>query len=245
MSQQSLILARNSFDSIKALNPFFFLDYDGTLVPLITEPEKAFADEELKELLRKLYSKYRTFIVTGRSLSEMDALLGMKLNSIGWHGAMARVDGKLIYLMEDAEYYLKAIDSLMELQDYFVKKYPGLRMMDKNPGVLFLLWNNSEEQIVDLETELRGIAHERGLSVITGKRIIELIPPGTGKGNAVKKMRNGSPCVVTGDDNTDEDSFSKNEDCITIKVGAGKTTAKIRLDSVEEMREFLRYTVIS
>ncbi|MFG1520007.1 MAG: trehalose-phosphatase [Thermoplasmataceae archaeon] len=243
MSQQSLTSAKNNFDSMKGLNPYFFLDYDGTLVPLITEPEKAFADDELKELLMRLYSKYRTFIITGRSLTEIDTLLGMKLNSIGWHGAMARIDGKLIYLMDNADYYLNAIDSLMDMQDYFEKKYPGLRMMDKRPGVLFLLWGNSEAQIADLENELIDIAHKRGLAVITGKQIIELIPPGTGKGNAIRKIRNGSPCIVIGDDLTDEDSFSKNGDCLTIKVGPGKTSAKVRFDSIDEVRDFLEYAV--
>ena len=45
----------------------FFLDYDGTLTPIVSRPELATLSEEAREVVRELAKMFPTAIVTGRN----------------------------------------------------------------------------------------------------------------------------------------------------------------------------------
>lgn len=52
-----------------------FLDYDGTLVPISSDPTSCFADRELLSILDGLGEEYDMYIVTGRSAEDMRRFL--------------------------------------------------------------------------------------------------------------------------------------------------------------------------
>ena len=65
----------------------FFLDYDGTLAPIVDEPERAFISDETRETLRQLTMVRPVGLVSGRSNDKLRSFL--KLDGIylaGSHG---------------------------------------------------------------------------------------------------------------------------------------------------------------
>ena len=52
---------------------FLFLDYDGTLTPIVETPDKAVISQEAKELLKKLSKNHdcKISIISGRSLNDV------------------------------------------------------------------------------------------------------------------------------------------------------------------------------
>ena len=66
--------------------PVFFLDYDGTLAPIVAEPMEAFPHPDLQEILSQLAAAYPTWIVTGRDLHALGILLPVRLPAVGLHG---------------------------------------------------------------------------------------------------------------------------------------------------------------
>ena len=74
---------------IAAERIFLFLDYDGTLTPIVSHPHDAYLSEETKNLLLRTKKNPRTqlAIVSGRSLKDIRTRVGLKgIYYIGNHG---------------------------------------------------------------------------------------------------------------------------------------------------------------
>lgn len=68
-----------------------FLDYDGTLTPIVNNPEKAILSDETREVLRQLSDVYLVGIVSGRSCDKLDNFLQLShLTMAGSHGLEIR-----------------------------------------------------------------------------------------------------------------------------------------------------------
>lgn len=67
--------------------PIVFLDYDGTLAPIVDQPEKAFISEETRAALTTLAASRPVAIVSGRSNEKLQSFLGLdSLYFAGSHG---------------------------------------------------------------------------------------------------------------------------------------------------------------
>ena len=44
-----------------------FLDYDGTLTPIVSRPELAFMSKDMRSMVRSVAKRFTTAVVTGRS----------------------------------------------------------------------------------------------------------------------------------------------------------------------------------
>ena len=60
---------------MRAENPVFFLDYDGTLAPIAQRPEEAFPHPEAPRVLRALMERHPVYVVTGRRVRDLEPLL--------------------------------------------------------------------------------------------------------------------------------------------------------------------------
>jgi len=104
------------------VSPLLFLDYDGTLAPIVDDPMQAFPHPEVPDLLRELDKKYPLWIVTGRNLNDLSVLLGVPLQGIGLHGAQeGRIGGPTEYLVN-----ADAIRGLHEMMPYEMPSKRGL-----------------------------------------------------------------------------------------------------------------------
>jgi len=65
----------------------FFLDYDGTLTPIVDRPDMAKISDEMRQVVMDLSKKHMTAIVSGRQREDVENLLGIEgLFYAGSHG---------------------------------------------------------------------------------------------------------------------------------------------------------------
>jgi trehalose 6-phosphate phosphatase len=220
--------------------PALFLDYDGTLVPIAINPEDAIATPDLIKTLNELDHSYKMFIVTGRSLKEIVGFIGSAFNIIALHGALTSLRGEIRYNIPDFEHYVKICDNIFQEKDIYMREFTGLRIYNKGGNILFHTGLMEPNDINKVKRLVNELSQDTGMSVYTGKRIIELRIPGINKGIAIRKYSAGMKKLIAGDDNTDEDAFKENPDAITIHVGAGESISKYRLSDPAEMLKFLK-----
>lgn len=75
--------------TIKASHLLLFMDYDGTLAPIVDHPEEAILSPQMRKMLESLsgVNRINTAIVTGRSLEQVKAFVGLpNLIYVGSHG---------------------------------------------------------------------------------------------------------------------------------------------------------------
>lgn len=221
------------------VSPILFLDYDGTLAPIVDDPMQAFPHPEVPELLHQLDKKYPLWIVTGRNLNDLSVLLGLPLKGIGLHGAQAgRIGGPTEYLVPE-----EAIQALKSLREN-VPHLSGIRVEDK--GITFAVHYRTAADPFAARNALEIWASElpEELEAIRGKMVIELRPGGIDKGKAVRRIVDRYPShtpVYLGDDATDEDAFrALSDEAITIKIGKTLGAARYLLSGVDEVVDYLK-----
>ena len=225
--------------------PLFFLDYDGTLAPIVDDPEEAVPHPDVPGLLRSLNARYPLWVVTGRDLRALASFLDQPLHAIGLHGAQeGTVGGEVKRLMPD-----DAVQALKQLRAS-VPSMDGLKIEDKDPS--FAVHYRDVEREDEARDRLGSWldAMPEMLDAIWGKKVVELRPEGLSKGTAVRRIAERHPehvPVYLGDDVTDEDAFralqALDRDAVTVKVGPGDTVASHRLADPDEVVEYLRQYV--
>jgi trehalose 6-phosphate phosphatase len=223
-------------------HPLFFLDYDGTLAPIVDDPEAAVPHPDAPDLLRQLDARYPLWIVTGRDLQALSSFLDRPFNAIGLHGAQEGVVGRETHnLMSDA-----AAEALRERR-HSVPSIDGLRVEEKDRSfaVHYRGVKNEAEARARIDRWLDDLPET--LDAIWGKKVVELRPRGLTKGTAVRRIADQHPDhvpVYLGDDVTDEDAFAAlqemDREAVTIKIGDDDTRADARLGGPDAVVEYLR-----
>ncbi|AAT43795.1 trehalose-phosphatase [Picrophilus oshimae] len=216
--------------------PQIFLDYDGTLVPIVNDPIGCYFDSELNYIISEINKRFEMYIITGRSLDDTRRCLG-NLNIIALHGALFYINNETLKY-PGFDKFLDSCNKIFLNYKHLEDLYHGLRIYNKNGGVLFHLGNvDNRDEIIKIVDK---IAFNNNLESYHGINIVEIRFPGINKGRAIKMMRNRKrPVIIFGDDLTDEDSFIENTDAITVKIGPGNTAARFRLKSYLDVRNIL------
>lgn len=221
--------------------PLFFLDYDGTLAPIVDEPSDAVPHPRIPPLLKHLDSVLPLWIITGRDIEQLTPLIDLPLRAIGLHGAQEGVIGQEIHSrMPD-----KAAKAIADLRDT-LPSIRGVTVEEKREAFAVHYRN-----VDDKENALRRLQAWTDtmpdiLDAIWGKKVVELRPEGLTKGTAVREIAAEFPehtPVYLGDDVTDEDAFEAlhdlRRDVITVKVGEGDTCAEYHLNGPDEVADYL------
>jgi trehalose 6-phosphate phosphatase len=222
--------------------PLFFLDYDGTLAPIVDDPDAAVPHPDVPDLLRTLDERFPLWIVTGRDLRALSSFLDQPLKAIGLHGAQQGVIGeKVERLMPD-----DAAEALQRLRRS-VPSVDGMHIEEKDQA--FAVHYREVEDEAETRERLSSWlnAMPEILDAIWGKKVVELRPEGLTKGTAVRRIAEEHPDhtpVYLGDDTTDEDAFAAlqdmERDAVTIRIGEDDTQADYRLADPEEVVVYLR-----
>jgi trehalose-phosphatase len=234
---------------------FLFLDYDGTLTPIVSSPELALCPREVKVLLEELRdSPYALLaIISGRSLEDLREKVGLPgLIYVGNHGLDIQnpVGMHKKKLSPSREKELRNI--IQALQESF-GKIPGILLEDKGPILAVHYRNVAQKYLGWIHKVLRETLEKwKGRWKIAHGKMVFEIRPGVDfhKGKAVRDILRGSsgnllPTYI-GDDQTDEDAFREVKGRgITVFVGPGwlTTEAEYYLKDPSEVQEFLRRSV--
>lgn len=217
--------------------PLLLLDYDGTLAEIVPDPEAAFPHPEVPALLHALCERYPVYLVTGRSVASLSALLIVPgLEVVGVHGMEA---GRL----GEAATPLVAENDLAALQTVR-KQLPailGLNVEDKGLAIALHYRGVDKVGVGALRTWSETVPHS--LDRLWGKMVLELRPHGYSKGRVVARLAaehsQATPLFI-GDDTTDEEAFAALPQGLTVKVGEGETRAQARLPDVEAVVNYLK-----
>lgn len=187
------------------------MDLDGTLLELIDRPDHVRADAQLQALLLDVqtYLAGRMAIVSGRSLAQLDRILGPlaeRLALSGSHGSEYRWDGK--ESRPERPHTLAIATTEMQR---FAQVHEDVLLEEKSFGVA-LHYRMAPELEAEATRLAQELAHAHGLYLQEGKMMVELRPAGHDKGRAIAHMMEHSPLsgafpVFAGDDVTDEAGF--------------------------------------
>jgi trehalose 6-phosphate phosphatase len=217
--------------------PLFFLDYDGTLAPIVDDPAAATPHPDVPGLLRELEARFPVWIVTGRDLRALSSFLDQPLRAIGLHGAQEGVIGGEVHrLMPDA-----AAEALTRLRRS-IPSVDGLRVEDKDEAFAVHYREVDDEREAQERLSAWLDAMPEMLDAIWGKKVVELRPEGLTKGTAVRRVAAEHPDrtpVYLGDDTTDEDAFEAlqalDRAAVTVRIGDEETRADYRLAGPDEV----------
>lgn len=240
-------LITDSMQSIPAFlsltDTAFFFDFDGTLVELAPTPDSICVPPSLIALLAALRHRSHgaVAIVSGRGIDNIDTFLNMPdLPIAGLHGAERRDANGDTQRIGFNDARLLRIERELAV---VVERHPGMLLEIKGAAVALHYRNAPEREGIAREATERLVADYADAYVLQpGKMVFEIKPKGVDKGRALAAFLNEPPFagrmpVFAGDDLTDEKGFAvvNAHGGLSIKVGAGETSARARLDSVDEL----------
>lgn len=207
----------------------FLLDYDGTLTPIVDDPEAAIPSKKLLRTLQALASdpKNAVWIISGRDQAFLDQWLG-SIEQIGLsaeHGAFVRKPGSTTW--DDVERDdLGWQKEIVEMFQAYTERTPGSFVERKRVAVTWHFrkadLDEGARHAVECRTRLEDMIATKNwdLEVMNGKMNLEVRPVSVSKGDIVKKLvesRNGAGdlsldfVLCLGDDFTDEGKYIDHE----------------------------------
>lgn len=226
-----------------------FLDIDGTLVGFADDPAHVTLDDALLQLIDRVHSRTggALGILSGRSLSEVDALLApLRLPAGALHGHALRDSAGSMTLHEPRPEI--AIEVKAKVQEA-AAALDGVTLECKS-GVCFVLHFRAaahHARAAGEAAEAIALATEGQYEVQYGDCVAELKPAGSSKGMALLHLMDQIPFrgrrpVMVGDDLTDEQAFAaaSRRGGFGIVVGArAPTMARYRLPDPPAVHEWL------
>src|SRR2546430_15344922 len=192
-----------------------FLDYDGTLTPIVSQPEDAWLSNSMQQTLRELARQASVAILSGRDLDDVRRRVNLDgivyagshgFDIAGPRGLRKQVATELVPIIDAAEKELN-------------EKLAGVRgvMLERKRFSIAAHYRQAHESdTIKVQRAANEVeAHYCKLRLLPGKKVYELQPDvHWGKGRAVVWIleslvqdRRGVFPIYIGDDLTDEDAF--------------------------------------
>lgn len=241
---------------INAEKLLIFLDYDGTIVPIASTPQKVKFPKKIKVFLEKINSHSAIYvsIVSGRSLEEIKKQISIPdLCYAGNHGLEWEINGKK-HIYPKMNNYLKHLFRIKKTLIHLEVKYPGVVIEDKKLTLAIHYRQINRKYLSEFHTYIYSITKPLldafPIKLSKGKKIYEIKPAiNWTKGDfvelAIRKLTTkknlNNLTIYIGDDTTDEDVFFRLPNIVSIKVGKNSSMAKYYLNNHQETIMFLRW----
>ena len=222
------------------------LDFDGTLAPLQDDPATSRIIPAGVDVLARLAATpgVALALVSGRAMHDLHTLAAVPAGTflIGSHGAeRARVttfglDRDVVQLTDEQA---DRLASLGAEAAGVARGRDGVWVETKPTAVVVHTRLAEPADAAPAEQEAIALGERLGSGVLHGKDVVEISVLRASKGEALTALREelGAPVVLyAGDDVTDEHAFEAlRDDDLTVKVGAGTTAARYRVDGPDEL----------
>ncbi|CAA7027156.1 unnamed protein product [Microthlaspi erraticum] len=245
-----------------------FLDYDGTLSPIVDDPDKAFMSSKMRRTVKKVAKCFPTAIVTGRCIDKVYNFVKLaELYYAGSHGMdikgpakgfsrHKRVRQSLLY--QAASDYLPIIDEVCRQLVEKTKTTPGAIVENHKFCASVHFRCVDEKRWSELVLQIRSVLKEYPtLNLTQGRKVFEIRPMiEWDKGKALEFLlqslgfgnSNSVFPVYIGDDRTDEDAFKMLRDRgegfgILVSKYPKDTDASYSLQDPSEVMDFLQRLV--
>ena len=188
-----------------------FLDYDGTLTPIVADPAAATIDDRARATLAELAVLCDVAIISGRDLDDVRRMVGVDgITYAGSHGFdIARPDGTSV---QHATEFLPALAAAEEALRSIVRA-TGARAERKRFALAVHYRGLDPARVPDIERAVHDVSGTgSGLKVTGGKMVVELRPDvdwdkGAALLSLLADLPNDPVPIYLGDDVTDEDAF--------------------------------------
>jgi trehalose-phosphatase len=238
---------------IKAAHPLLALDFDGTLAPLVEDPNQAHPVAGTSPVLQRLtvLSGVTVALVSGRPAAELAVLAQPPAGTllVGSHGAQTgivqadgiQLDPSILPAANAAN--LKRVTAELErlassAGGAWVEHKPFAAVFHTRPMADRVLASNLERQAAAVGAGCGGIVQR-------GKMVVEVAVVEADKATALQTLRvqtGADRLLFAGDDLTDERAFRVIEPPdLSVKVGQGPTAAQLRVADPVEMVRLLAY----
>jgi trehalose-phosphatase len=227
-----------------------FLDFDGTLAPIVESPGLARMAPMPRAALEQLASRpdCTVGIISGRALDDVRMRVGIDgLVYAGNHGL--EIAGRGLQFDEAMAARLRCETAeVVEMLAGRLAHFPGVLVEAKGPTASVHYRRVHPRDRDEVERAVRRAVPDDHphLAVVRGKMVWEVRPRvGWNKGSALRWVRErlGLTRALTfylGDDLTDEDAFAAVGRFVTARVGPSQTTlAGYRISDTHEVAEFL------
>ncbi|XP_015582969.1 probable trehalose-phosphate phosphatase G isoform X2 [Ricinus communis] len=233
--------ALNSFEQItnfaKNKKIAMFLDYDGTLSPIVDDPDQALMSDDMRSAVRNVAKYFPTAIISGRSRDKVFELVGLtELYYAGSHGMdiMGPINnsvsndhangikstdqqGKDVNLFQPAKEFISMIDEVFRTLVENTKAIKGAKVENHKFCTSVHYRNVDEKNWPTVAQIVHDILKQYPrLRLTHGRKVLEVRPViDWNKGKAVEflleslGLSNSDDVlpIFIGDDRTDEDAF--------------------------------------
>ncbi|KAK3159127.1 hypothetical protein QOZ80_2AG0146090 [Eleusine coracana subsp. coracana] len=234
-----------------------FLDYDGTLSPIVADPDAAYMSDAMKEAVRDVAKHFPTAIVSGRCCDKVRYFIGLsELYYAGSHGMdiQGPSSNPESVLCQPASEFLPMIDEVYKVLVEKTKSTPGAKV-ENNKFCLSVHFRCVDEKRWNaLAEQVKAVINDYPkLKLSQGRKVLEIRPSIMwDKGKALEFLLESlgfANCsdvfpVYIGDDRTDEDAFKVlRKRCQGLGILVSKcpkeTNASYSLQDPNEVMDFL------
>lgn len=211
---------KESFRALAGRHPVFFLDYDGTLTPIVSRPEDAVLGAGMRQVLERLAERHPVAVVSGRDRRDVEQRVGVEgIYYAGSHGFdIAGPAAEVTY--QAAEHVIPVVEAVTRRLEAELVGIEGAQVEPKRFTVAVHYRRAAPSDVPRMEAIVdRLVAEHPELRKAGGKKVWEIRPAlDWDKGRAVEwilrvmigEMGLDPEAVVpiyVGDDETDEDAF--------------------------------------
>jgi trehalose-phosphatase len=230
-----------------------FLDYDGTLTPIVSQPEDAWLSDLMRQALRELAARVPVAILSGRDRD--DVRRRVNIDAIVYAGSHGfDIAGPRGLRRQMATEFLSNLDTAEKELHEALDGISGARVERKRFSIAAHYRNVNENDVPKVKQAFVEVAtRHRKLRRINGKKVYELLPDvAWDKGKAalwlletlgLESRSGGIRPIHIGDDSTDEDAFRALEQRgigILVSEQSQPTAARYSLKNPAEVERFLR-----
>ena len=179
-------------------------DFDGTLAPIVRDPDRAAMRPSTADLLIKVATRYPCVVISGRARADvMKKVTSIPLRAVmGNHGMEPSRELRAARRLA-AGWHRQLASTLPPV--------PGLILEDKSVS-LAIHYRRTRLPAEIRRLVLAAVACLDGTRVVEGKMVVNVLPANApNKGTAVLRLRQRLRCestIYVGDDDNDEDAFA-------------------------------------
>jgi trehalose 6-phosphate phosphatase len=229
-----------------------FLDYDGTLTPIVNDPDKAFLDKNTRQILKKVAGKWVVAVISGRDLKAIQNFVQLdNVYYAGSHGFDISGPADLTLEMQKGKEFLPVLDKALGHLEKKLTSIPGAAIERKQFSIAIHYRNTKQTDAPSVKQAVRHVqADHPELRITEGKKVFELQPDiEWHKGKALTWLMEKLSLhldtyypMYLGDDITDEDAFESLNSIgtsIVVKGSSHPTSADFVLENTRETAAFL------
>lgn len=219
------------------------LDFDGTLAPVVDDPEEARSTAEGREAVLRLLelADTRVALISGRAIRSLQHVSDLPDHAllIGSHGIELRLDTPEAQSSLRAD-EVESVELLGRVLGRVADSFDAV-WLERKPAGFAMHTRRASEQDSWLANSAAMVETStiEGLTVRSGKDVLEFSVRSTTKGDGIEQLRRHSGATAVffaGDDVTDEDAFAALEpQDLGLKCGPGETVAGHRVSRPEDV----------